>query len=144
MMLAGASITLSDHIKGLGMTTDSSLTFDQQIRNICKTSNFHILVFGNYEGLWTNRPQMQWPLLLLAPGWTMGNALLAGMSGSNLDKLQRVQNCLAIDITSNIVIKNCTGFHSGKDQRQDRNTCPQSQSHNKPSAITPCRPHQRV
>ena len=41
VIVAGASIALSYHIKSLGVTIDK-LTFDQHSKNICKTSYFHI------------------------------------------------------------------------------------------------------
>ena len=40
--MAGASITLSDDIKNLDITNDTSLMSDQHTRNICKTSYFHM------------------------------------------------------------------------------------------------------
>ena len=89
--VAGASTSLSDYIKSLGITIDTSLTFDQRTRNICKAS---YLFFDTYERPCSIRLQIPLPVpssapdychVLLAHGWIM--------AGSILDKLQRVQNC---------------------------------------------------
>jgi len=40
--VAGCSVSLSDHIKILGITLDSHLSFDKQISFICKSAYHHI------------------------------------------------------------------------------------------------------
>ena len=43
--VSGVSISMSDHFKSFGVTSDMSLTFDQHTRKICKTSYFYIRGF---------------------------------------------------------------------------------------------------
>ena len=76
------------------------------------------------------------------------NTLLAGMSGSILDKLKRAQSCLAqvvkganaVETTSNKFLKTYTGFQANKNQLQDLST----RSEQATPAIRSCGPHQRL
>ena len=42
VIVAGALIILSDHIKRLSVTINTSLTFDERSRNSCETSYIHV------------------------------------------------------------------------------------------------------
>ena len=42
VVVAGASIILSDHIRRLSVTINTSLTFDERSRNSCETSYIHV------------------------------------------------------------------------------------------------------
>ena len=98
VMVAGPSITTpSDHTKSLGVRTDTSLTFDKHRRNICKTSYFHIRGSRQVQGTMDQSIANAVTCANVSSRLDYCNALLAGMSWSNLDKLQRIQNFLDCD-----------------------------------------------
>ena len=99
MTVASASITLSDHIKSLSVTTHMSLMFDQHTRNICKTSYFHIQGFRQVRGVMDQSTINAVACAIISSRMDYCNAFLVNMSGSNLDKLQHVQNCLLQVVT---------------------------------------------
>ena len=70
VIVAGASITLSHHIKSLGVTIHTSMTSDNTQKTSARLRTFTHKVFSKYEGLLTSRSQMPWPVLSSASGWT--------------------------------------------------------------------------
>ena len=88
--VAGVQIVLTDHVKILGVTFHSHLSFD----NICRACYFHIRRLQQVCAISADSVQII-ACAIVSSRLDYCNALLAGMSEYNLDKLQRVQNTLA-------------------------------------------------
>jgi len=48
--VAGSTITTTDKLKVLGVVLDSSLTFDQHVRDTVRNCNFHLRALGHTFG----------------------------------------------------------------------------------------------
>jgi hypothetical protein len=51
--LGGNSIAVSKAVRTLGVTIDSTMTFDHHVANICRTSFCHIRALRRFRKLWT-------------------------------------------------------------------------------------------
>jgi len=93
--IADVGIQPSPAVKSLGVTLDRQLTFDQHVANVCKACYFHTRALRHV------RPSLPDDVAKIVACSIVGsrldycNSLFAGMSASNFDKLQRVQNTLA-------------------------------------------------
>ena len=65
--VAGAPVELSHSIKSLGVTIDEYLTFDEHVRNVCKSSYYHI--YGTLEQPCQRIPLAQWLQQSLVQDW---------------------------------------------------------------------------
>lgn len=123
VMVAGASITLSEHIKSLVVIIDTSQTFDQHTRDQHTSSRpctYTYEVFDKNKGLWISRPQIQWPVPSSASGLGNCKALHVGMlacldriwtnCNASRTALLRWRQVYNVEITSNKFLQNCTGF----------------------------------
>jgi hypothetical protein len=95
LSVAGTNIPLSVELKSLGVTLDQHLSFDQHVRNIVKTSNFHIRGLRHIRPVLDERTANTICCSIVNSRLDYCNSLLYGSSAKNLDKLQRVQNTLA-------------------------------------------------
>ena len=93
--VAGSDITFSVKLKSLGVTLDQSLSFDQHIQNIVKTSNFHIRALRHIRPYLDKRVANTVACSIVTTRIDYCNSLLYGTSAANIKKLQRVQNTLA-------------------------------------------------
>ena len=97
--VAGASVKLSHSIKSLGVTIDENLTFDEHVRNVCKASYYHIRGLRHIRAALSKDTACVVASAIVGSRLDYCNALLVGISKTNFDKLQRVQNTLARIVT---------------------------------------------
>ena len=97
--VAGAQIVLTDHVKSLGVTFHSHLSFHKHIYNICRACYFHISGLRHVRSAMSADTTEIVAYVIVSSRLNYCNALLTNMSEFNLDKLQRVQNTLACVIT---------------------------------------------
>ena len=81
------------------MTFESNLSFDKHINNICRACYFHIHGLRHVRSAMSTDIAKTVACAIVSSRPDYCNALLSGMSGSNLEKLQRVQNILARVVT---------------------------------------------
>ena len=93
--VAGAPINLSEDIKSLGVTFDTQLSFDNHVNNVCRGAHYHIRGLRNVRTAMSKETANTIACSLVTSRLDYCNALLAGMSETNLNRLQRVQNALA-------------------------------------------------
>ena len=97
--VAGAPIKLVDSIKSLGVIIDKGLTFNQHVAMICKGCYFHIRSLRHIRASLPDDVAKTVACSIVSSRLDYCNSLLVGMSESNFDKLQRVQNTLARAVT---------------------------------------------
>lgn len=91
----GHHIPLSTSVTNLGVRLDSNLTFDTHIRHLCKVSFLHL---KNIAKLRPSLSQLDAEKLIhafISSRLDYCNALLVGIPGRRLQKLQHIQNCAA-------------------------------------------------
>lgn len=97
--VAGSDITFAVQLKSLGVALDQSLSLDQHVRNVVKTSNFHIRGFRHIRPLLDEKTANTIACSIVGSRLDYCNSLLYGTSTKNLRKLQVVQNSLARVVT---------------------------------------------
>jgi len=93
--IAGSMVPLSDKIKTLGVTLDSHLTFNSHTSSVCKSAFYHIRALRHIRKSLTYDMARAVAVSLVQSRLDYANSLLFGISKTNLNKLQRVQNSLA-------------------------------------------------
>ena len=88
--VAGVQITLSDHVKSLRVTFNLHLSFDKHVNKICSACYFHIRGLLHVRSAMSTYNAKTVACAIVSSRLDYCNALLASMSESNLDKLQRV------------------------------------------------------
>ena len=96
---AGSSVKVGSQIRLLGVTLDVNLDFNAQIQNVCRASYFHIRALRHIRSSITENIENSVACALIQSRLDYANALYAVMSSTNFDKVQRVQNTLARDVT---------------------------------------------
>ena len=99
VVITGAPIAFSDYVKSLGFTFDSNLSFNKHVNNLCRACYFHIRGLRRVRAAMSRETAITVACAVVSARLAYCNALLAGMSDANLDKLQRVQNALAHVVT---------------------------------------------
>ena len=97
--VAGVQIALTDQVKSLGVTFDSHLSFDKHSNNIWRVCYFHIRELRHVRSAMSTDTAKIVAFAIVSSRLDYCNTLLAGMSESNLDKLQHVHNTLARIVT---------------------------------------------
>ena len=97
--VVGVQITLSDHVKCLGVTFNSHLSFDKHINNICRACYFYIRGLRHIRSAMSTDTAKIVAFAIVSFRLDYCNALLTGMSEFNLDELQLVQNTLTHVVT---------------------------------------------
>ena len=93
--VAGAPVKLSS----LGVKIDENLTFNGYVRNICQASYYHIRGLRHIRTALSKDTTLPVASAIVGSRFDYCNALLIGISETNLDKLQHVQNTLARVVT---------------------------------------------
>jgi len=97
--IASHEIHPSDNIKNLGVILDSDLTFSKHVDSICKTSCYHIRALRHVKQSIDSQTLKTIACAIVGAKLDYCNSILYGISVSNLNKLQRVQNMLARVVT---------------------------------------------
>ena len=93
------SVALQDHIKLLGVTLDSNLTFNQHVTSVTKSCYYHIRSFRHIRPNLTTDMAKTVAVSLVGSRLDYANSVLVGTSTSNINRLQRVQNTIARVVT---------------------------------------------
>ena len=92
--VAGSPFKRQTSIKNLGVYLDSRLSFDKQVSEICKASYFHVRALRHIRSSLTTEAAKTIASVIVGSRLDYCNSLFAGTSGSNLARLQLVQNAL--------------------------------------------------
>ena len=85
----------TDAVKLLGVTLDSTLSFDKHIIDVTRSCHYHIRAMRHIRPLLTLDVAKAMAVSIVGCRRDYCNSVLYGMSQANIDKLQRVQNILA-------------------------------------------------
>ena len=98
--LGGNCIPVSSVVRTLGVTIDSTMSFDHHVANICKTSFCHIRALRRIRKLLTIADIKTVATAVVSSRLDYCNSLLYGMTDCNIHRLQRIQNSLARLVTN--------------------------------------------
>ena len=93
--ISGVSVQLAEEVKIVGVTIDSRLSFDNHITNICSSANHHIRALRHIRSSLTHDMACTLACSIVSSRLDYCNSVLNGVSPSQIDRLQRVQNNLA-------------------------------------------------
>jgi len=95
--VAGTHIQFADAVKLLGVTLDSTLSFDKHVTDVVRQCYYHIRALKHIRPLLTLEASKIFAVSIVGSKLDYCNCVLDGISQSrpNIDKLQRVQNVLA-------------------------------------------------
>ena len=93
--LSNAIIQPASSIRSLGVTLDRKLSFDQHVNNTFRSCYHHIRAVRHIRESLPDEVAKTVACSVIGSRLDYCNALLSGMSKSNITKLQRVQNTLA-------------------------------------------------
>ena len=93
--VADVNVPVSETVKSLGVTIDSSLSFDQHVNNMCKSAHFHIRALRHIRKCITTDDAKSVAAAMVSARLDYCNLMLHGTSKQNVNKLQRIQNMLA-------------------------------------------------
>ena len=115
MDVAGCVVPLSSHVKILGVTLDSHVTFDKYVVDICKACSFHMHALRHIRPCLTDDVAKTIARALVGSWLDYADAVLVGVSDKNITKLQRTQNNLARIVTrkyeSRVITKSLKYLH---------------------------------
>ena len=97
--VAGSIIPTSHTLKSLGVTFDSTLSFNQHIATVCKTSNFHLRSMCHVRSCLPPDILRTVACSIVSAKLDYCNSLYHGTTKVNIAKLQLVQNSLARLVT---------------------------------------------
>jgi len=83
-------IKTSDCVKSLGVLTDSTISFNQHVNKICKSSYYHIKALRHIRKLLSDDTARTVACAMVAERLDYCNAVLYGSSSMNVDKLKCV------------------------------------------------------
>jgi len=87
------------NVRSLGVTIDDTLSFNEQVDNVCKSCNFHIRALRHIRRHFLEDAAKTIVCSMVYPRLDYCNSLLHRTSSSNINKLQRVQYSVARIIT---------------------------------------------
>ena len=93
--VADAIVPLTDHVKLLGVTLDSHLTFDKHVNVLTKTCFYHIRAFRHIRPAITEDMAKLVACSLVGSRLDDANSALYGASKLSIRRLQRIQNIVA-------------------------------------------------
>uniref|UniRef100_A0A3B3HT49 Reverse transcriptase domain-containing protein n=1 Tax=Oryzias latipes TaxID=8090 RepID=A0A3B3HT49_ORYLA len=99
ILVSGHNIPLSSPVINLGVKIDSTLTFDHHIRHLSKVSFFHLKNIAKLRPSLTQSDAEKLIHAFVSSRLDYCNALLVGIPGRSLEKLQHIQNCAARVLT---------------------------------------------
>jgi len=93
--VADTTVPLTTTVMRLGVTVDSTLSFDQHVNNVCKAAHYHVRALRRIRRCVSVDDAKAVTTALLSSRLDYCNSVLSGTSQSNINKLQRVQNAVA-------------------------------------------------
>jgi len=93
--VAGSSVTVNGVLKILGVTLDSTLTFDDHANNVVRSCNYHLRALRHLRLCLSLDVAKTMAASIVGSLLDYCNALFYGVTQSTMKKLQRVQNNLA-------------------------------------------------
>ena len=93
--VAGADVQFADYVKLLGVTLDSTLSFDKHVIEVTRSCHYHIRALRHIRPLLTLDTAKAMAVAIVGSRLDYCNSVLYGMSQANINRLQRVQNILA-------------------------------------------------
>ena len=100
ILIASLPVPSSKSVKLIGVTFDPQLTFSQHITEICRTCNFHLLALRHIRPLIDTSTANMLATSIIHSRLDYCNSLFSGITDSNLNRLQRIQNRAAIIVTN--------------------------------------------
>jgi len=88
-------VQFADYVKLLGMTLGSTLSFDKHVIKVTRSCHYHIHALRHIRPLLTLDTAKAMAVTIVGSRLDYCNSLLCGMSQTNINRLQRVQNILA-------------------------------------------------
>ena len=107
--ISDVDIQPSPTVKSLGVTLDRQLSFDQHVANVCKACYFHTRALRHVRPSLPDDVAKTVACSIVGSRLDYCNSLFAGMSASNFDKLQRVQNTQYT--LARVVLRRCKYDH---------------------------------
>ena len=98
--LGGISLVPSHSVRSLGVVIDDTLSFDDYVNRVCKSANFHLRALRHIRNVISVDTAKSIACSMIDSRLDYCNGLLYGISASNINKLQRVQNSMARAITN--------------------------------------------
>jgi hypothetical protein len=95
VQVAGTPVGFRDSVKILGVTLDSTLSFDKHVSSVVQSCNYHIHALKHIRHLLSYDLACQIACSIVASRLDYCNSLLYNTSAMNILRLQRVQNNLA-------------------------------------------------
>jgi hypothetical protein len=95
LVVGGAIIIPSPVVRNLGVLLDSHLNMEQQINTSCRSSYFHLRRIARIKKFLSLPTVIHLVHAFVLSHINYGNALLVGLPGTRLAKLQRIQNLAA-------------------------------------------------
>ena len=95
IQVADAFVSLSDHIKLLGMTLGSRSSLDKHVSNVCSTFYFHIRALRHIRTVLDLESSKSIACAIVSPRLDYANLGLYRVSSYIIHRLQRVKKCLA-------------------------------------------------
>ena len=90
-----SEIMFSVQLKSLGVTLDQTMSFDQHVTNIVKSSNYNIRALRHIRPMLDKRVANTVACSIVSTRLDYCNSLLYSTSVRNIQRLQRIQNSLA-------------------------------------------------
>jgi len=91
----GDSITPSSHVRNLGVTFDADLSFNNHISFLSSSCFFYIRLLRQIRSSLDSHSTMLLANALVASKLDNCNSLFYGLPLSSINRIQRIQNCLA-------------------------------------------------
>ena len=92
--VAGADVQLADRLKLVGVTVDRQITLDNQVSEICRQCNFHRRALRHVRPTLSRNTAATLACSIVQSRLDYCNSVFYGTSGSNVEKLQTIQNKL--------------------------------------------------
>ena len=92
LTVGNSSIAPSSSAKNLGVIFDDKMNMEKQVSNICKSANFQLRNIGAIRNCLNDKAASQLVHSLITSRLDYCNSLLGGISDTQIERLQRVQN----------------------------------------------------
>jgi len=97
--VGGTAVSFSDNMRTLGITLDSTLTFNKHVENICRSGYCHLRAIRHIRKIIDEADANALARAFVQSRLDYCNSLLFNTSENNFSKLQRLQNSLARIVT---------------------------------------------